>query len=149
MKSFANQAVFAAAILNSSAQAQSHDHDDHSDDHFESHGAMHDREVYMDHFDKVWLLMSNAEEGTIDYLHVYETEHNKMVHGCLTPAKEGIKTLITGLNNPSYIHYDWYASFLYVCDDTRIMAYNIDFHEEDFINGDGFVLIDNIKCKGL
>ena len=104
---------------------------------------------YIDHSDKVWLLMSNAEENTIDYLHVYETEHNKVVHGCLTPDKEGIKTLITGLDNPSYIHYDWYTSLLYVCDDTKIMTYQIDFQEDDFINGDGFVLIDDIKCKGL
>jgi len=153
MKTFVNHALFAAAILNSSVHAQrgpGHDHDhDHDDDFFESHGEIHSVERYIENSDKVWLLMSNAEEGSIDYLHVFETEHNKEVHGCLTPDKEGIKTLVTGLNNPSYIHYDWNTSFLYVCDDTKIWLYQIDFNEDDFLNGEGTLLIDNIKCKGL
>lgn len=40
-------------------------------------------------------------------------------------------------------------SHLYVCDDTRILVYRISFAEADFIEGEGTVLIDQIKCKGL
>lgn len=97
--------------------------------------------------------MSNPERGTINYVHVYETWHEPNIpHGCLTSDEEGLKTLIAGLDSPSYVHYDYHWQHLYVCDRDKIKFWKIQFTnsaDELVQDTEGTILVSGVMCGGM
>ena len=98
---------------------------------------------------RLYLLVSNPDNGTIEYLHVSEANMEGKPHGCLTANDRGFKPLVFNLKNPSYIHYSFETKYLFVCDDDRILRYEIMHADDGIISVADTVLIDNMKCAGL
>ena len=78
--------------------------------------------------------MSNPDDGSIDYVHVQETHLNGNPHGCLAADQVGFQQLVTGLNQPSYIHYCFDMKKLYVCETDRILVYDINQDEDGLVS---------------
>ena len=99
----------------------------------------------------VFLLVSNPDEGRIDYVHVYENYHDGKPHGCLSADKDGFKPLVTDLKNPSYIHYNYKLHQLNVCDGDSILAYDVVFNtaDENMVPDGGYTLVNDVECGGL
>ena len=96
----------------------------------------------------MFLLVNNADRGSIDYVRVKEIKLDGTAHGSL--MSEGVlRPLITGLTSPSYTHYSLKMKALFVCDVDSLLFYRIK-HAGDQIEADGGrPMVANVECGGL
>lgn len=111
---------------------------------------------------KVFLIINNAERGSIDYVSVKEIDDTligsiivdspaiQQMQGSLIADQTGFKPLISHLTRPSYIHYCVRMKALFVCDDQEILFFRVIHSGVDEIEASqGKTLVQDVQCGGL